>query len=42
MGLGFYLPFDIVLTYTIGTILRIIADKVKGGIDDVKRRLTER
>jgi putative OPT family oligopeptide transporter len=26
VGLGFYLPFDIVLTYTIGTILRLLAD----------------
>jgi len=30
VGLGFYLPFSIVLTYTIGTILRIVSDKVKG------------
>jgi uncharacterized oligopeptide transporter (OPT) family protein len=30
VGLGFYLPFYIVLTYTIGTILRIVSDKVKG------------
>ncbi|MCF7955540.1 MAG: OPT/YSL family transporter, partial [Phycisphaerae bacterium] len=30
VGLGFYLPFNIVLTYTIGTLLRIIVDKVKG------------
>ncbi|MDT8436179.1 MAG: OPT/YSL family transporter [Gemmatimonadota bacterium] len=26
VGLGFYLPFDIVLTYTIGTLLRLLAD----------------
>lgn len=26
VGLGFYLPFSIVLTYTIGTVLRLIAD----------------
>jgi uncharacterized oligopeptide transporter (OPT) family protein len=26
VGLGFYLPFSIVLTYTIGTLLRILAD----------------
>jgi uncharacterized oligopeptide transporter (OPT) family protein len=26
VGLGFYLPFNIVLTYTIGTILRILSD----------------
>ncbi len=26
VGLGFYLPFNIVLTYTIGTLLRILAD----------------
>lgn len=30
VGLGFYLPFSIVLTYTLGTILRIVSDKVKG------------
>jgi len=30
IGLGFYLPFSIVLTYTIGTILRIASDKIKG------------
>jgi uncharacterized oligopeptide transporter (OPT) family protein len=30
VGLGFYLPFSIVLTYTIGTVLRIASDKVKG------------
>ena len=26
VGLGFYLPFNIVLTYTIGTVLRMISD----------------
>lgn len=26
VGLGFYLPFNIVLTYTIGTVLRLAAD----------------
>jgi len=30
VGLGFYLPFNIVLTYTIGTALRLIVDYVKG------------
>ncbi|UCE48619.1 MAG: OPT/YSL family transporter [Phycisphaerales bacterium] len=30
VGLGFYLPFKIVLTYTIGTVLRLISDSVKG------------
>ncbi|MGD2095487.1 MAG: oligopeptide transporter, OPT family [Phycisphaerales bacterium] len=30
VGLGFYLPFSIVLTYTIGTILRVVSDKIKG------------
>jgi putative OPT family oligopeptide transporter len=30
VGLGFYLPFSIVLTYTIGTILRIVSDRYKG------------
>jgi len=30
VGLGFYLPFSIVLTYTIGTILRMLSDKIKG------------
>jgi len=29
-GLGFYMPFNIVLTYTIGNFARIIVDKVKG------------
>ncbi|ARA94561.1 oligopeptide transporter OPT family protein [Rhodothermaceae bacterium RA] len=26
VGLGFYLPFNIVLTYTVGTLLRLLAD----------------
>jgi len=30
VGLGFYLPFDIVLTYTIGMLLRILCDWKKG------------
>lgn len=30
VGLGFYLPFNIVLTYTIGTVLRIVVDWKKG------------
>ena len=30
VGLGFYLPFDVVLTYTIGMLLRMLFDKVKG------------
>jgi putative OPT family oligopeptide transporter len=30
VGLGFYLPFSIVLTYTIGTILRMVSDKTMG------------
>jgi putative OPT family oligopeptide transporter len=30
VGLGFYLPFSIVLTYTIGTVLRILSDRIKG------------
>ena len=30
VGLGFYLPFDIILTYTIGTILREITDQKLG------------
>ena len=30
VGLGFYLPFDIVLTYTIGTLLRLLVDWLKG------------
>jgi putative OPT family oligopeptide transporter len=30
VALGFYMPFDIVLTYTIGCILRIVVDKTAG------------
>ena len=30
VGLGFYLPFYIVLTYTIGTVARIVSDKTAG------------
>ncbi len=30
VGLGFYLPFDIVLTYSIGTLLRMLVDWRKG------------
>jgi putative OPT family oligopeptide transporter len=30
VGLGFYLPFYIVLTYTIGTVLRLVSDRVRG------------
>lgn len=30
VALGFYMPFDIVLTYTIGCVLRIIVDKIAG------------
>jgi uncharacterized oligopeptide transporter (OPT) family protein len=30
IGLGFYMPFNIVLTYTIGNLLRIGVDKTKG------------
>ncbi len=30
VGLGFYLPFNIVLTYTIGTVLRLAVDWKKG------------
>ena len=30
VGLGFYMPFAIVLTYTIGNLLRIAIDKTKG------------
>ena len=26
VGLGFYLPFSIVLTYSIGTLLRVLSD----------------
>ena len=30
VGLGFYLPFNIVLTYSLGTATRVIVDRVKG------------
>ena len=30
VGLGFYLPFNIVLTYSIGTLLRVVLDKKLG------------
>ena len=30
VGLGFYLPFNIILTYSLGTLGREIADRVKG------------
>lgn len=30
IGLGFYMPFDIALTYTIGNVVRIVAEKQKG------------
>lgn len=30
IGLGFYMPFSIVLTYTIGNVLRIVSDKTMG------------
>jgi putative OPT family oligopeptide transporter len=30
VGLGFYLPFNIVLTYTIGTVSRVCSDKYLG------------
>jgi len=32
VGLGFYLPFNIVLTYTIGTALRLVADRFGGRV----------
>lgn len=30
VGLGFYLPFNIVLTYAVGTLLRLVADRRLG------------
>ncbi len=30
VGLGFYLPFAIVLTYSIGTVIRLLVDRIKG------------
>ncbi len=32
VGLGFYLPFNVVLTYSLGTLLREIADRKKGKV----------
>lgn len=30
VGLGFYLPFNIVLTYALGTLARVLADRYRG------------
>lgn len=30
IGLGFYMPFNIVLTYTVGCIMRVFVDRFKG------------
>ena len=30
VGLGFYLPFNIVLTYSLGTLARELSDRFKG------------
>ena len=30
VGLGFYMPFNIVITYTIGNVLRVISDRFMG------------
>ena len=30
VGLGFYLPFNIVLTYSLGTLARELCDRMKG------------
>lgn len=30
VGLGFYMPFNIVLTYTVGNLLRLVADSAAG------------
>ncbi len=30
VGLGFYLPFNIVMTYSIGTVLRFATDRFAG------------
>jgi uncharacterized oligopeptide transporter (OPT) family protein len=30
IGLGFYMPFNIVLTYTLGCLLRVVVDRVRG------------
>jgi putative OPT family oligopeptide transporter len=37
VGLGFYLPFDIILTYTIGTVLRVFTERRygRGFADDI-------
>lgn len=32
VGLGFYLPFNIVLTYALGTLARLLVDRYKGQI----------
>jgi putative OPT family oligopeptide transporter len=32
VGLGFYLPFNIVLTYSIGTVLRVVSDHKMGQV----------
>ena len=32
VGLGFYLPFNIVLTYSLGTLIRLILDKKAGNL----------
>jgi putative OPT family oligopeptide transporter len=30
VGLGFYLPFNIVMTYSVGTVLRVASDRIAG------------
>ena len=30
IGLGFYLPFNIILTYSLGTLSRELSDRIKG------------
>ncbi len=30
IGLGFYMPFNIVLTYTVGNVIRMVVDRTKG------------
>lgn len=32
IGLGFYMPFNIVLTYTIGNLVRMVVDRTKGHV----------
>ena len=32
IGLGFYLPFNIILTYALGTLLREVSDRKKGAV----------